>query len=422
MLDINYIRENKDLVKKASADKGVEVDIERLLEVDKQRRGLIQKVDELRQQRNQAAKSQDIEKGRKVKEELDNLEKELREAEDRFKHEMEYIPNLPLEDVPSGGEDDFREIKKEGEPTKLDFTPKDHVEIGELLDIIDIPRATKVSGSRFAYLKNEGVLLEFALVQYALENLVKEGFIPVIPPVLIKKELTEGLGYWAAGNNNNYYLVTDFEENNLGGESPNPLYLIGTGEHAVVPMHSGELFEEEGLPLKYAAFSSCFRREAGTYGKDTRGILRVHQFDKVEMVAFVKPEDDENLRKKILELAESLVKGLGLPYRVVKLARGDLSFPSAETVDIETWIPSQNKYRETHSISTTTDFQARRLNIKYKKKDGLIEYVHILNGTAIAIGRILIAILENYQQKDGSVKIPQALQKYTGFSTITPKV
>ena len=261
-------------------------------------------------------------------------------------------------------------------------------------------------------MKNEGALLELALIQFAMDKLIKEGFIPIFPPMLIRGEITNELGYWNGENSNNYYLVNNYEEH--------PFYLIGTAEHSIVPMHKDETFEEKDLPKRYIAFSSSFRREAGTYGKDTRGILRVHQFDKVEMVSFVKPENDEKERKKILSIAESLVNDLDLPYQVVQLASGDLAFPSAETIDIETWMPSQNKYRETHSISTTTDFQSRRLNIKYKE-GAEKKFVHILNGTAFAIGRTIIAILENYQQKDRSVLIPKILQKYLNKEKITPK-
>ena len=277
------------------------------------------------------------------------------------------------------------------------------------------------------FLKNEGVLLEFALIQFVVEKLTQEGFTPLIPPVLIRREITDGLGYWQAGGNENYYFVRDYELSEDEQVKSLDLYLSGTGEHSTVPMHKDEVFAEKDLPKRYVIFSSCFRREAGTYGKDTRGIFRVHQFDKVEMVSFVKPEDDRKEREKLLFLVEKMMQDLGLPYQLVRLASGDLGFPSAETVDIETWIPSQKKYRETHSISTTTDFQARRLNIKFQEGNEK-KFVHILNGTAFAIGRTIIAILENYQEKDGSVIIPKILQKYLpagrqviGKTVIKPK-
>lgn len=437
MLDINFIKENLDKVKKSIEARKADVDLDQLLKLDDQRRDLITKVDELRAKRNafshmrpdqsQLGHLQDL------KEDLEKLEPDLKKIENKLEELMLGIPNVPVEGVPEGDPSNNKILKQEGTLPKFDFTPKDHVELGELLDIIDIPRAAKVSGTRFGYLKNQGALLEFALIQFALKTLAKEGFIPIIPPALIRKEITDGLGYWHGRidekhtANENYYLVSDPEEHEQG------LYLIGTGEHAVVPMHSDEVLDESELPKKYVAFSPCFRREAGSYGKDTKGILRVHQFDKVEMVEFVKPEEDEAQRGKMLSIAEGLMQSLGLPYQVVQLAAGDLSFPGAETMDIETWIPSQGKYRETHSISTTTDFQARRLNIRFKMKQpgsmalmGVggghrIEYVHILNGTAFAIGRMIIAILENFQAEDGSVKIPEVLQKYTGFSEIKPK-
>lgn len=433
MLDINFIRENIDKVRESIEARKADMDLDKLISLDDERRKLISQVDELRAKRNEVAKAKNIESGKKIKVELDELDKKLDEVLKKWHELMLLVPNIPVEGVPEGDASNNKVLRQEGQSAKFNFTPKDHVELGEVLDVIDIPRAAKVSGTRFGYLKNEGALLEFALVQLAMETLVKEGFIPVIPPALIRKEITDGLGYWHGKINDkhtaneNYYLVSDPEEHEQG------LYLIGTGEHAVVPMHSDEILDEKELPKKYVAFSSCFRREAGSYGKDTRGILRVHQFDKVEMVEFVKPEEDEAERRKMLSIVEDLMKSLGLPYQVVQLASGDLSFPGAETIDIETWIPSQSKYRETHSISTTTDFQARRLNIKFRAPNpgnmalmgvgggSRIEYVHILNGTAFAIGRILIAILENFQQEDGSVKIPEVLQKYTNFSEIKPK-
>ncbi len=427
MLDINYIKENLEKVKKSIQDRKADVDLEKLLSLDTQRRDLIQRVDELRSKKNEAAKNKDIDTGIKINSELDGLEKELKKKEKEWKELMFQVPNVPLDEVPEGDASKFDIIHKGGEVIKFNFSPRDHVELGAMLDIIDLPKGAKVAGARFAYLKNEGVLLELALVQYAINRLIKSNFIPVIPPTLIKKEITDKLGYWHGRvdeehtANENYYLVSDEEEGISGTKKANPLYLIGTGEHAIVPMHADEIFAEEDLPKKYVAFSPCYRREVGKGGQDVRGILRVHQFDKVEMVAFVKPEDDERIRKEMRGIVEEIMKDLGLPYQVKKLPSEDISFPAAETIDIETWIPSQNIYRETHSISTTTDFQARRLKTRFKEKDGSIKFVHILNGTAIAIGRTIIAILENFQQEDGSVKIPEVLHKYTGFSEIKPK-
>ncbi len=422
MLDLKLIRERPDEVRNGVKNKGGDPEvIEKILFLDEKWRSILKGVEELRQERNTISKNatpESISRGQEIKKELKSLEEELKKYEKELKEILLSLPNLPLSHLPVGGESQNKVIRKEGEPREFSFKVRDHLELGELLDIIDVGRAAKVSGSRFIYLKNEGVILELALVNFALSKLIGEGFSPVLPPVLIKQRITEGLGYWRGGGNENYYLVSDLEEISKTEKINNPLYLIGTGEHALVPMHMDEIVSN--LPKKYVAFSSCFRREAGTYGKDTRGMFRVHQFDKVEMVEFVKEEDDESERKKMLDISSSLLKELGLPFQLVQLATGDIAFPTAETIDIETWIPSQQKYRETHSISTTTDFQARRLNTKYDDK-GNKKFVHILNGTAFAVGRTMIAILENYQEEDGTVIIPEVLRKYTGFEKISPK-
>jgi len=417
MLDIRFIRENEKEVEKMLQKRNMKIDLAHILEIDDERKKLTAEVERLHHDRRVAAEAKDIKKGKEIKEKLAKQEAVLAAVEAKLQENLLNIPNMLLPDVPVGDESANKVIKKVGQPPKFDFEIKDHLELGENLDLIDIPRAAKVSGSRFGYLKNEAALLEFALVQYALKTLDREGFTPIVPPVLIKKEITEGLGYWQGGGNENYYLVSDFGIGGTEEGKPLPLYLIGTGEHALAPMHSQEILDEKDLPRRYAAFSSCFRREAGSYGKDTRGIFRVHQFDKVEMVSFVRPEDGEEEFKKLLGIEEKLVQALELPYQLVELASGDLAFPSAKTVDTEVWIPSQNRYRETHSVSTTTDFQARRLGIRYKEKDKT-KPVHILNATAFAIGRTLIAILENYQQKDGSVKIPKVLHEYLGKDII----
>ncbi|MBI2613993.1 MAG: serine--tRNA ligase [Candidatus Levybacteria bacterium] len=426
MIDINLIRNNPKDIQKAAKNKNIDINVDHILGIDKKYKELSLVVQKLREERNVLTDSmkgepskEQIEKGKILKEKLEKEDHALKAVWEELKEKLYQIPNLPLKTVPIGDSSKFKIIKKVGMPKKFSFIPKDHLEIGEGLDIIDVKRGAKVSGTRFAYLKNEGALLELALIQFAMDRLIKEGFSPIFPPMLIRHEITEELGYWNAENSNNYYSVNNYEEP--------PFYLIGTAEHAIVPMHKDEIFEEKDLPKRYVGFSSAFRREAGTYGKDTRGILRVHQFDKVEMVSFVKPQNEEKERKKILFVAESFMQDLGLPYQITQLASGDLAFPSAETIDIETWMPSQNKYRETHSISTTTDFQSRRLNIKYNV-NGEKKFVHILNGTAFAIGRTIISILENYQKSDGSVLIPKILQKYLPagkaglhFEKISPK-
>ncbi|MBU0998397.1 serine--tRNA ligase [Patescibacteria group bacterium] len=415
MLDIKFIRENKEKVVKGFEKrlfKDIDL-IDKVLDLDEKRKKLLLEIEELRAKRNLIAKEKNIEEGKKIKEELDKKEPKLKEIEEKLKETLYKLPSVPMDDVPAGSEENKKLLRKVGNLKKFDFTPKDHLELGIKLGMIDIPRASKVSGSRFTYLKGDGVLLELALINFALEKLTKEGFIPVFPPMLIKKEITEGLGYWHGGGNENYYSVLDFEDDEKGQELSNPLYLIGTAEHSLVPMHKNELFEEKDLPKKYVAFSSCFRREAGTYGKDTKGILRMHQFDKVEMVCLTKPEDSPEMHEKLLSISEGLMKELGIPYQVVILAAGDIAYPLSKTYDIESFMPGQGKYRETHSISTATDYQSRRLNIKYKSKEGN-KYAHILNGTVFAIGRTIIAIMENYQNKDGSITVPEVLRKWVG--------
>jgi seryl-tRNA synthetase len=315
---------------------------------------------------------------------------------------------LPFEEVPVGkDEKDNVVVKKVGKPRKFSFKPKDYMEIAERLDLIDTKRAAKISGTRFGILKREAVLIEFALVKFALDTLLKEKFIPVIPPVMLKEEMARGTGYFEATDKEEAYFLP--KDN---------LFLAGTSEQPLMAMHAAEIFEEKDLPKRYVAFSTCFRREAGSYGKDTKGILRVHQFDKVEMVSFCKPEDSKKEHLFLLKRQEKLMRALKIPYQLVQICTGDLGRPAAAKYDIESWLPSENRYRETHSTSNCTDFQARRLNIRYRGKTGKLNFVHTLNGTAFAIGRILIMLIENHQQKDGSIRIPTALQKYLKFKQI----
>ncbi len=340
---------------------------------------------------------------------LEKEENALNSLQLELKSELLKIPNPPAKDVPVGrDESENKDIKKFGKISKFSFKPKDHLEIGESLDIIDVKTASKISGSRFGYLKNQAVLLEFALVQYAFNFLTKEDFIPVIPPVLVHKEIIEKQGYIALGEDE---MFKTKDEN---------LFLVATAEHSIVPMYMDQILNKKDLPKRYVGFSTSFRREAGSYGKDTKGIFRVHQFDKVEMVSFTTSEESDNEQEYLLSLEEKLFQSLEVPYQVVKMCTGDLGFPAARKYDLEAWIPSEGKYREVTSVSTTTDFQARRLNIKYQEGNEK-KYVHILNGTAFAIGRTIIAILENYQSEDGSINIPKVLQKYTNFSKISSK-
>jgi seryl-tRNA synthetase len=407
MLDIKFIRENPKLVEEKAEQKGYAPNVKKLLDVDDARRKLIEEVDVLRNRRNEAAKNRNEKEGSKIKVQLKAKENNLEALTEEFYVLIREIPNLPKDDVPVGkDENDNKVIREVGEKPEFNFKIKDHLELGTGLDLLDVDRASRVSGSRFVFIKNELVNLEFALIGLAFDILSSEGFIPVLPPVIINKKVARALGYpeYETGEG---YKVDD-------------QYLVGTAEHSIVPMHIDDTFSDKDLPKRYAGFSTAFRREAGSYGKDTRGIFRVHQFDKVEMVSFVKPDDDDKEHNYLLSLEEDIVAKLGLSYRVVQMCTGDLGFPTARKFDIETWIPSQGKYRETHSASTNTDFQSRMLNIKYQGK-GKKDYLCILNATAIAIGRMLIAIMENYQQKDGSVEVPKVLQKYTGFSKIPAK-
>ncbi len=410
MLDLNFIKDNKDLVKKGVKAKNYNPEVvDRVLKVDETRRQLIGDIEKLRAEKNKLT-AQDIEKGKKIKETLKRLEPDLKSVEEELSNLLHQIPNLPAKDVAiSKDESENKQIKEWGKVTQFSFKPKSHNELGESLDLIDTKRAAKVSGSRFGYLKNEAVVLEMALINLAFETLIKEGFIPVLPPAMISTDSMKAMGYLDHQGAENIYLL---EKDNL--------ILVGTAEQSIGPMHKDEVLSEKELPKRYVAFSACFRREAGSYGKDTKGILRVHQFNKVEMFSFTKPEDSDKEHEYFLFLEEKLMQKLELPYQVVKMCSGDLGDPAARKYDIEAWFPSEKKYRETHSTSTCTDFQARRLNIKFKDKDGQLKFVHMLNGTAFS-ERPILAILENYQQKDGCVLVPKVLQKYTGFKKICPK-
>lgn len=413
MLDIKFIRENPSKVQHAAESKGVQVNIDHLLKIDQEYRNLLSQVEALREERNRLAKERDIEGGKKIKVELEQKEHALSALKQELDDEVLKIPNLPKDDVKKGKDESENDvISKHGEPKRFIFTPKDHVALGQLLDVIDVERTAKVSGARFAYLKNEGVLLEFALVQLALEVLLKEGFVPVIPPTLIKTEVMRGMGYMEHGAGEDIFSLPKDD-----------LMLVGTAEHSIVPMYMNETLQLKDLPKRFVGFSSAFRREAGSYGKDTKGIIRVHQFDKVEMVSFVPEGEDDKEHEYLLGIEEKLFQLLKIPYQVVKMCTGDLGFPTARKYDIEAWIPSQEKYREVTSASTISDFQARRLSIKYQDGPpaGGKKFVNILNGTAFAVGRTIVAILENYQQEDGSVEIPEVLRKYVGKDVIKPR-
>lgn len=416
-MDIELIRKEPDKIKKAIARKGADPElIDEVILIDRNRRRVLSELERAQSELNRLSKDvanlhgqQKIEAindasghSAKVKE----LKPEADQAQNEFLEIMLRVPNPPLDDVIDGASDKDNKVSRTvGEVPKFKFKPLDHVELGEKLDLIDIERAGKISGSRFYFLKNELVQLEFALAQYAMEILTAEKFVPMIVPVLLNREAMTGAGYLPAGEDEIYKTQDD-------------LFLAGTSEQPLAGYHSGEIIDKKVLPLRYAGFSSCFRREAGSHGKDVRGILRAHQFDKVEMFSFCAPDDSEKEHEYLVSLEEKLVTGLELPYQIVDICAGDLGAPAAKKYDLEIWMPGQDQYRETHSCSNCTDFQARRLNIRYRDKEGQVATLHTLNGTALAIGRMLIAIMENGQQKNGSIKIPQVLHKWLPFTEI----
>ena len=417
MIDLKLILEQPEVVEANNKKRFVDIDLSSSQSLSQKRKEILESVQSLREKGNVIAaripkagddeRGELIEEGRKIKEEVKELEAGLSTIEQDLDVELRKYPNILREDVPEGKDESGNEkMRVVGDVTTFEFDPKDHLDIGETLGIIDNERASKIAGARFTYLKGDAVLLEFALVQYALTELVKEGFTPVVPPHMISTKAMAAMGYLEHGGEEEIYHLKNDD-----------MVLIGTSEQAIGPMHMDEILDEQKLPLRYAGFSPCYRREAGSYGKDTRGILRVHQFDKIEMFTFTTPEVSDEEQEKLLAMQEKLMQGLELPYRVMKLCSGDTGTPSARTYDIETWMPSQGVYRETHSTSNTTDFQTRRLNTRIKR-EGKNVFAHALNGTAFAIGRTLIAILENNQQEDGSVVVPEVLRPWMGKDKI----
>lgn len=433
MLDIKFIRDNQEVVREAIKNKRLNVNLDHLLSIDDQRRKLTIETEALRSRRNEIAeklkKGKDeklIDESKNLKETLSKLELELEEVEATWTDAMQQIPNIPLAEVPVGADESENVVvKKWGEPTKFTFPVKDHLDLGENLDIIDMQRAAKVAGARFGYWKGGAARLELALMQFVFETLTDEEvikriaesvapgypakpFIPVIPPVIIKPDVYKRTGRLSEQDKEDKYHLDQDD-----------LYLIGSAEHTLVTLHMDETIREEQLPLRYVGFSTCFRREAGSYGKDTRGMLRVHQFDKIEMESFTPKEMSLDEHKFFVAIQERIMQSLKLPYQLVMNCTGDMGKPNARQIDVETWIPAQDKYRETHSADYVTDFQARRLNTKVRRKSGETELAHTNDATAIAMPRALIAIMENYQQEDGSITVPEVLRKYTGFEKIT---
>jgi seryl-tRNA synthetase len=416
MLDINFIRQNKEKVLQAAKNKNREVDLDKIIDLDDKRRDFINHIQSLRKQRNKIAKNKPtpeiIEEGKKIKQQLQKLEKELNEIENQLNLLLSFVPNIPLAEVPVGKDaTENRVVKTWGKIPNFDFPPKSHIDLGIFLDIIDFKRGAKVSGFRGYFLKNEGAVLHLAILFYVFQKLVKKGYTPLIAPAIVKGFTLFGCGQFPWGEQDTYKLNDD------------DAYLAGTAEQPVTSYFSGEILKEEELPKKFVAISSCFRKEAGAYGKDTRGLYRLHEFWKVEQVIIAKNnlEEAKKLHEELQQNAEEILEELEIPYRRVILSTGEMGEPQIFKYDTEVWMPYRNAYGEVMSNSIMGDFQARRLNIKYRKKDGTKEYCFTLNNTAIASPRILIAILENYQQKDGTIKIPKVLQPLTGFEEIKKK-
>jgi seryl-tRNA synthetase len=417
MIDIKFLRENPDAVRASQKGRGEDVGVvDRVLASDELKRAAITEFEQLRAEQNLLSKSVGAAKGDEKAALLANS-KELADkvkAADAKRAEIEaqanslamVISNILDPDAPIGGEEDFVVIEHVGTPRDFaaaGFEPKDHVELGKLLGAIDTERGAKVSGSRSYYLTGVGALLEFALVNYAISSATKAGFTPVIPPVLVKPAAMEGTGFLGQAAENVYHLEKD------------DYYLVGTSEVPLAAFHMDEILDGAKLPMRYAGYSTCFRREAGSYGKDTRGIIRVHQFDKVEMFSFCKPEEAKEEHKRLLQWEKDFLNSMEIPYRVIDVASGDLGSSANRKFDIEAWIPTQSAYREVTSTSNCTEFQARRLNIRYKDSDGT-KAVATLNGTLVAIPRMIVAILENHQNADGTVNVPAALQPFLGMT------
>lgn len=416
MLDINYIRENPEEVKKAAKNKGYKIDIDRLLTLDSKRKPLVTELESLRGEQNQISKNLkgkptpvQISKSKSIKEKIEAVTKKLSTLEPEYNELLFLVPNIPTADSPIGkDESENIELKKVGKVRVPEFKIKDQVELGKDHNLMDNERAVKIGGTRSYIIKNELVILEQSILRYALDILRSEGFEVMNVPVIVREEALLGSGFFPFGQDDVYKL--DEKE-----------YLVGTSEASLVYYHSNEILPEDQLPRLLSGITTCFRKEVGTYGKDTKGVFRVHQFNKVEQVVLCKPEDANKMFNFILNISEKIVASLELPYRLLAICTGDMGAKNAKQIDIEVWFPSQNKYRETHSCSLLTDYQARRANIKYRDNDGNKKYVYTLNNTAIATPRILGAIIENNQQKDGSIKIPIVLQKYTGFKEIKSK-
>ena len=418
MIDIKALRESPDLVRASQSARGEDVTlVDRVIAADEIRRSAIVEFEALKAEQNSLSKNVGsakgdekaalLEKAKALSDSVKRAEGKKNTTEAEYKNIAMLLSNIVDKAAPVGGEADFKVLEEVGKPREFNFTPKDHVELGKILGAIDVERAAKVSGARFYYLTGVGALLELALVNYAITSASKAGFIPVIPPVLVKPAAMEGTGFLGQAAENVFHLKDE------------DFYLVGTSEVALAALHMDEILDAKSLPIRYAGYSPCFRKEAGSYGKDTRGIIRVHQFDKVEMFSYCSLQDAEAEHQRLLNWEKEFLNAMEIPYRVIDVATGDLGSSANRKFDCEAWIPTQNAYREVTSTSNCSDFQARRLNIRIKTESATTP-VATLNGTLVAIPRMIVAILENHQQSDGSVVIPKALQGLLGMERFTP--
>ena len=416
MLSIDFIRQNKELVKKEAVEKQLDPKVvDQLLAIDEERRELIQKIEVLRQQRKTASQKRDIETGKKIKEELGKLEPELKKKEEEYKNLMLLVPNISSPDTPL----EDKEIYRWGKKPKFNFPPLSHLELGEKLDLIDLEKGAQTAGFRGYYLKNEAAQLHFALLFYAWQKIISKGFTPLLVPTILREFALLGSGHFPFGREDIYQIANPGKLES-GKTISEPLFLAGTAEPSLLAYFANETLKEEDLPVKVCGWTQCYRSEVGSYGRDTQGIYRIHEFMKVEQVVLCPADEkvsDEWLEKMRI-YSEEILRDLKLPYRVIQVGKKEMGAGKRKMYDLETWMPSRQGYGETHSDSNLTDWQARRLNIKYKTKKGEIKFVHCLNNTVLASPRILIAVLENFQQKDGSILIPKVLQGLIGKKKI----
>ena len=421
MIDLKLLRDQPDVVRASYARKGGVQGLDDVIELARRHKEKLSEVETLRAEQNRASKAigkaapderqTAIAEAKKLSDRLKEMDPELEALSSELENKAAILPNLVYEKVPDGTSEDENVVERfVGEKPQFDFEPKEHVALGEALGIFDGDRGAKTSGSRFVYLTGQGVILELALVRFVMDFLLERGFTPVVPPVLVREKAMYGTGFLPAEEHEYYRVERD------------DLYLVGTSEVAIASMHADEILRADQLPVRYAGFSSCFRREAGSYGKDTKGLIRVHQFDKVEQFSFADPDSSWDEYEVIRKNQEDILQALEIPYQVLVMCAGDLGASAAMKVDHEAWLPGAQRYMEVTSATNATDYQARRLGARFRgSTEGGTSLVHTLNGTACAVGRTIVALLENHQRADGSVAIPKALQKHTGFSELTPK-